>query len=69
MSDKPYQFQPWNPWWPWRPPWSRSIETIFRDAIAKVATDQSIEDVERANHYTPSKSKEVRYESNGNVYG
>lgn len=47
MSDKPYQFQPWNPWWPWRPPWSRSIETIFRDAIAKVATDQSIEDVER----------------------
>lgn len=47
MSDKPYQFQPWNPWWPWRPPWSRSIETIFRDAIAKVATDQSVEDVER----------------------
>ena len=47
MSDKPYQFQPWNPWWPWRPPWARSVETLFRDAIAKIATDQSIEDVER----------------------
>lgn len=40
-------FQPWNPWWPWRPPWSRSIETLFRDAITKIAKDQSIEDVER----------------------
>ena len=47
MSDKSYQFQPWNPWWPWRPPWARSVETLFRDAIAKIATDQSIEDVER----------------------
>jgi len=47
MSDKPYQFQPWNPWWPWRPVWSRSVETLFRDAISKIATDQSIEDVER----------------------
>ena len=47
MSDKSYQFQPWNPWWPWRPPWARSVETLFRDAIEKIAKDQSIEDVER----------------------
>lgn len=41
-------FKPWQSWNPaWRPVWSRSIETIFRDAIAKVATDQSVEDVER----------------------
>ena len=38
------RFQEWNPW---RPVWSRSVETLFRDAIAKIATDQSIEDVER----------------------
>ena len=47
MSGKSYQFQPWNPWWPWRPPWQRSVETLFRFVIAKIATDQSIEDVER----------------------
>lgn len=35
----------WNP--AWRPVWSRSVETLFRDAIKKIATDQSIEDVER----------------------
>ena len=41
-------FQPWQSWNPaWRPVWSRSVETLFRDAIAKIATDQSIEDVER----------------------
>ena len=40
-------FEKWNPWWPWRPPWSRSVETLFRDAIKKIATDQNIEDVER----------------------
>lgn len=39
------EWQSWNP--AWRPPWSRSVETLFRDAIAKIATDQSIEDVER----------------------
>ncbi len=46
MVGKP--FQPWQSWNPaWRPVWSRSVETLFRDAIAKIATDQSIEDVER----------------------
>ena len=46
MIGKP--FQPWQSWNPaWRPVWSRSVETLFRDAIAKIATDQSIEDVER----------------------
>jgi hypothetical protein len=41
-------FKPWESWNPaWRPPWSRSVETLFRDAIAKIAKDQSIEDVER----------------------
>lgn len=38
------RFQEWNPW---RPVWSRSVETLFRDAISKIALDQSIEDVER----------------------
>lgn len=47
MPKEDTQFKPWNPWWPWRTPWSRSVETLFRDAIAKIATDQSIEDVER----------------------
>ena len=47
MADKEWLFQPWNPWWPWRPPWSRSVETLFRDAIEKIAKDQKIEDVER----------------------
>ena len=41
-------FKPWESWNPaWRPPWSRSVETLFRDAIAKIAKDQSVEDVER----------------------
>ncbi|HNG97716.1 MAG TPA: DUF5681 domain-containing protein [Candidatus Absconditabacterales bacterium] len=30
-----------------RPPGSRSVETLFRDAIKKIAEDQKIEDVER----------------------
>ena len=47
MPKEDTQFKPWNPWWPWRPPWSRSVETLFRDAIAKIAKDQNIEDVER----------------------
>lgn len=38
------RFQQWNPW---RPPWIRNVETLFRDAISKIALDQSIEDVER----------------------
>lgn len=41
------KFKPWHPWWPWRPAWSRSAETLFRDAIKKIAEDQKIEDVER----------------------
>jgi hypothetical protein len=42
------KFKPWQSWNPaWKPPWTRSVETLFRDAIAKIATDQSIEDVER----------------------
>ena len=46
MVGKP--FQPWQSWNPaWRPVWSRSVETLFRDAIAKIAKDQSVEDVER----------------------
>ena len=41
-------FKPWQSWNPdWRPVWSRSVETLFRDAIKKIATDQNIEDVER----------------------
>ena len=30
-----------------KPVWTRSVETLFRDAISKIALDQSIEDVER----------------------
>ena len=41
-------FKPWQSWNPaWRPVWSRSVETLFRDAIAKIAKDQSVKDVER----------------------
>lgn len=39
------EWESWNP--AWRPVWSRSVETLFRDAIKKIATDQNIEDVER----------------------
>lgn len=44
MPSSDTQFKPWNPW---RPFWTRSVETLFRDAIKKIATDQKIEDVER----------------------
>lgn len=41
-------FEKWNPWWPWRPPWQRSVETLFRDAIEKIAQDNpEVKDVER----------------------
>ena len=39
------RFKEWNPW---RPVWSRSVETLFRDAIAKIAKDNpEVKDVER----------------------
>ena len=42
------KWKPWQSWNPaWKPPWTRSVETLFRDAIKKIATDQNIEDVER----------------------
>ena len=44
MPKEDTQFKPWNPW---RPVWSRSAETLFRDAIKKIAQDQKVEDVER----------------------
>ena len=42
-------FKPWQSWNPaWRPVWSRSIETLFRDAIEKIAKDNpEVKDVER----------------------
>ncbi len=48
MPKEDTQFKPWNPWWPWRTPWSRSVETLFRDAIEKIAQDNpEVKDVER----------------------
>lgn len=48
MPKEDTQFKPWNPWWPWRPPWARSVETLFRDAIEKIAQDNpEVKDVER----------------------
>ena len=45
MPREDTQFKPWNPW---RPVWSRSVETLFRDAIAKIAQDNpEVKDVER----------------------
>lgn len=44
MPREDTQFKPWNPW---RPAWSRSVETLFREAIKKLQKDQWIEDVER----------------------
>lgn len=42
------KWKPWQSWNPkWKPPWTRSVETLFRDAIAKIAKDQNVEDVER----------------------
>lgn len=42
-------FTPWISWNPdGRPPWSRNVETLFRDAIEKIAKDNpEIKDVER----------------------
>lgn len=48
MPKEDTQWKPWQSWNPaWKPPWTRSVETLFRDAIKKIAEDQSIEDVER----------------------
>ncbi len=44
MPKEDTQFKPWNPW---RPVWARNAETLFRDAIEKIAKDQDVEDVER----------------------
>ena len=39
------RFQEWNPW---RPAWIRNVETLFRDAIEKIAKDNpEVKDVER----------------------
>lgn len=43
---KPWQFKPWKEWWPWRPKGSRNAESLFREAIAKIAKDQKVEDIE-----------------------
>ena len=44
MPKEDTQFKKGNPW---RPFGTRNIETLFRDAIEKVAIDQKVEDVER----------------------
>ena len=45
MPREDTQFKPWNPW---RPVWSRSVETLFLDAIEKIAQDNpEVKDVER----------------------
>ena len=45
MSREDTQFKPWNPW---RPFWTRNVETLFRDAIEKIAKDNpEVKDVER----------------------
>ena len=43
------KFKPWQSWNPaWKPVWTRSVETLFRDAIEKIAKDNpEIKDVER----------------------
>lgn len=42
-------FKPWQSWNPkGKPPWTRSVETLFRDAIEKIAKDNpEVKDVER----------------------
>lgn len=48
MPKEDTQFKPWQSWNPkGKVPWTRSVETLFRDAIAKIAKDQKVEDVER----------------------
>ena len=40
------EWQSWNP--AWKPVWTRSVETLFRDAIEKIAQDNpEVKDVER----------------------
>jgi len=43
------KWKPWQSWNPaWKPPWTRSVETLFRDAIEKIAKDNpEVKDVER----------------------
>ena len=43
------KWKPWQSWNPaWKPPWTRSVETLFRDAIEKIAQDNpEVKDVER----------------------
>lgn len=49
MPKEDTQFKPWQSWNPaWKPPWTRSVETLFRDAIEKIAKDNpDVKDVER----------------------
>ena len=49
MPKEDTQFKPWQSWNPaWKPPWTRSVETLFRDAIEKIAKDNpEVKDVER----------------------
>lgn len=49
MPKEDWQFKPWQSGNPaWKPPWTRSIETLFRDAIKKIAEDNpEVKDVER----------------------
>lgn len=41
MPKEDWYFKPWNPW---RPPWSKNVETLFREAINKVAKSQWYKD-------------------------
>lgn len=44
MPSSDTYFKPWNPW---RPHWTRNVETLFRDALKKLAEEADIEDIER----------------------
>lgn len=41
----------WKPWQSWnpkgKPVWTRNVETLFRDALKKIAEDSKIDDIER----------------------
>lgn len=39
-------FVKWNTYWKWRPAGGRNAETLFREAIAKIAKNQKVEDIE-----------------------
>lgn len=42
------KFKPWQSWNPkGKPPWTRNVETLFRDALKKLAEESNIEDIER----------------------